>query len=176
MYIKIKLDEKERQTLLELAKTTKLKDLYKRAQIILFTDEKVPVKEICKILNISEDTVEYWKKRYLKEGIEGLATKPRSGRPLKADNEYISKLKEVIIKSPSNFGYAFNCWSLGRLSAHLKKETGISISESWLSKILHREGFSFKKPVRTLKNKRDKEEYEDAKKDIEKLKKNSKFR
>ncbi len=52
-----------------------------RCLMILLFSERQSVPQIARLLRFSDDAVRYWIRRYEAEGIEGLSTRPRSGRP-----------------------------------------------------------------------------------------------
>jgi transposase len=72
---------------------------------------------------------------------------------------------------PQTFGYGFSVWSVARMEAHLRKETGIAFSQDQLRRLLHAEGFSFQRPKHTMKGKRDEAAYQRAAVELESLKK-----
>lgn len=129
--------------------------------------------EIAKMQAVSKQTVYGWFNRWREEGIEGLANKPKSGRPLKADEEYSQKLLEVIEKEPSEVGYDFTIWTIDRLRAHLEKETGISLSETRFRALLKRKGYRYRRPKYDLGHLQDKEAKAQGAEMLEELKKRS---
>jgi transposase len=52
-----------------------------RARIILLAADGVPVEEIALRTDTRREVVWKWRKRFLEEGLEGLAERPRRGRP-----------------------------------------------------------------------------------------------
>jgi transposase len=54
---------------------------------------------------VSIPTIYGWYNRWRQDGIEGLATKPRSGRPSKTGEEYLQVVEEALEKEPQAFGY-----------------------------------------------------------------------
>lgn len=52
--------------------------------MLLFSARGKTVQEIADLTLLDDDTVLYWLNRYEAEGLGGLATKPRSGRPPKS--------------------------------------------------------------------------------------------
>ena len=72
---------------------------------------------------------------------------------------------------PQSLGYGFSVWSLARLAAHLKRLTGVSLSDDQLGRVLRAEGFSYQRPKHTMKGKRDETAYERARRALKKLKK-----
>ena len=65
-------------------RTTTDADERSRCQMILFSARGKTVAEIAELTLFDDDTVLYWLDRYEAEGVAGLATKPRSGRPPKS--------------------------------------------------------------------------------------------
>jgi len=61
--------------------------------------------EVAEMQAVSIPTVYSWIKRWRKGGVEELATKPRSGRPAKANEEYERLVAEVVEK----FWLRFTC-------------------------------------------------------------------
>lgn len=53
----------------------------KRAKMILLCAEGVPLRQIAGRVSISEHQVTMWRRRFLAEGLDGLADRPRPGRP-----------------------------------------------------------------------------------------------
>jgi transposase len=129
--------------------------------------------EVAEMQAVSKPTIYGWINRWWCGGIEALANRPKSGRPLKADDAYSLALKEVIEKEPSEFGYDFTIWTIDRLRAHLEKETGISLSESRFRALLQRKGYRYRRPKRDLSHLQDKAAKAEAEKILEELKKRS---
>jgi transposase len=59
--------------------------------------------EVAEMQAVSTPTVYSWIKRWRKGGVEELATKPRSGRPAKADEAYEKLVAEWSKKSRKNW-------------------------------------------------------------------------
>jgi hypothetical protein len=54
--------------------------LVRRARIVLLAADGVPVTDIVERVGVSKPTVIAWKKRYVAEGLGGLADRPKPGR------------------------------------------------------------------------------------------------
>src|ERR1700693_6095050 len=52
-----------------------------RAKVILASAEGEGVRPLARRLGVSPNTVAVWRRRYRSEGLAGLRTKPRTGRP-----------------------------------------------------------------------------------------------
>ena len=129
--------------------------------------------EIAEMQSVSVPSVYNWIQRWRAGGIEGLATKPRSGRPPLADEKYALALGETLAKDPGELGYGFRIWTVDRLRAHLEKKTGISLSESSFRALLKRTGYRYRRPKQDLGHLQDKQAKARAGKLLEELKKRS---
>jgi len=71
-------------------------DLRERLQAILLLYDGMKVKEVARILRRPVRTVEGWVHKWNEDGVEGLRTKPHTGRkPLLPYNEWERVLKEI---------------------------------------------------------------------------------
>lgn len=129
--------------------------------------------KIAEMQAISIPTVYGWYKRWQQDGIEGLANKPKSGRPAKANDAYIQLLEQVVEQEPSELGYDFSVWTVERLRQHLEKETGIDLSEPRLRALLKRRGYRYRRPKHDLGHLQDKEAKAQTAEMLEELKKRS---
>jgi len=121
---------------------------------------------------VSVPTIYNWHRLWREQGIEGLANKPKTGRPAKATEAYCQELEELLEKEPSEYGYRFAIWTSDRLRAHLEKETGILLSEGRFRALLKKKGYRYLRPKHDLSHLQD----EKAKKKAEKLLKEMKKR
>lgn len=129
--------------------------------------------EIAEMQAVSKPTIYGWYDRWVNGGVEGLANRPKSGRPLKTDDAYTTALLEVIDKEPSELGYDFALWTIDRLRAHLEKKTGIGLSESRFRALLKRKGYRYRRPKYDLGHLQDKDAKTKAAEVLEELKKRS---
>lgn len=120
---------------------------------------------------VSVPTIYNWHRLWREQGIEGLANKPKTGRPSKATEAYCQKLEELLEKEPSEFGYRFAIWTSDRLRAHLEKETGILLSESRFRALLKKRGYRYRRPKHDLSHLQDKKAKRKAEKLLEEMKK-----
>jgi len=74
-------------------------------------------------------------------------------------------------QEPSAYWYDFTIWTIGRLRAHLVKETGSEISESRMSELLKEEGYRYRRPKQDLSHLQDQEAKTQADELLKELKK-----
>jgi transposase len=129
--------------------------------------------EVAKMQAVSIPTIYGWIERWRDGGVEGLANRPKSGRPPKADDEYSRTLEDVLAREPGELGFDFSIWTSDRLRAHMKKETGIDLSDSRFRALLKRKGYRFRRPKQDLGHLQDKKAKAEAAELLEELKKRS---
>lgn len=142
-----------------------------RAQMIRLLHLGYKPAAIGELLSVSGALVYYWHARWRESGLEGLADKPRVGRPKAGGDEYRQRLEQVIEIEPNRLGYGFNVWTSERLLAHMEKETGIRVHENTLRHILAELDYVFRRPKHDLGNLQDKKAKETAAAILEELKK-----
>jgi putative transposase len=167
------LSDEEMQAVETAMRHDKRPEVRQRCVLIRLLHMGYKPEEIAEMQAVSKPTVYGWFNRWREDGIEGLVNKPKSGRPLKANEEYSLKLLEVIEKEPAESGYEFNIWTIDRLRAHLEKETGISLSETRFRALLKRKGYRYRRPKHDLGHLQDKDAKAKASEMLEELKKRS---
>ncbi|NOZ73446.1 MAG: IS630 family transposase [Chloroflexi bacterium] len=166
-----RLSEADLKELEEAIRRDKRPGVRQRAIVVRLLHLGYPAEEIAEMQAISKPTVYACYHRWEEGGIDGLADKPRSGRPPKITEAYREKLREVVEQEPSAYGYDFAVWTIGRLRAHLAKETGIELSESRMGVLLKEEGYRYRRPKHDLSHLQDKEAKDKAREMLEALKK-----
>jgi hypothetical protein len=106
----------------------------RRIEIILLANEGKSQSEICKALNCTPATVNRWITVAKSEQLDQLLSNNR-GCPHKVDKFYLERLKQLLNKSPYDFGYHFQQWSGEILARHLEKELGIKISKHHVNRL-----------------------------------------
>jgi len=167
----VKLTEGQWNDLDRLRFTAKSAAVFRNCVIILMSDSSDTIASIAGHLGVTPDTVVRVRRLYRKSGIEALRPIKPSGRPSRATPEFVRQMREALLANPMTLAYGFSTWSVARLGAHLAKTTGIRFSTDQLSRIMHREGFSFQRPKHTLKGKRNEAAYEKSKAELMILKK-----
>lgn len=111
-----------------LYRTTRDVRLRARSQMVLLAAEQgLTAPAIARIMRVDEDTVLLWLKRYLAEGINGLADRPRPGGPTKVTPEYREQLLRVVRQRPRSLGQSYSMWTLQRLADYMAEQTGLRV-------------------------------------------------
>lgn len=102
----------------------------------IYTFEGDSSREAARKLQCDQKLILYWKKRYRKEGLEGLKTRPRSGKPRAISRRQEANLKRKIGKH--NSAKPLTTKYVRKL---IKEETGISYTPRHITRILYRWNF-----------------------------------
>jgi transposase len=110
--------------------------------------------DVAREFEVTRGAVSQWYARYRENGWEDLYKKPPPGRPREFHQMHTEKLYEIVSKSPWNWGYEADLWTVGMAREILFEQTGDSFSKTRVLTELHSVGFSFQKPqVRALEKK-----------------------
>ena len=157
------LSRAEHTALEALYRRTKDPDVRSRCQMVLLSHEGHSPPAIAKQVRFHRRTVTRWLQRYEAEGLEGLLTKPRPGRPPKATAAYTAQLLEAVAREPRELGLPFSNWTTAHLAHYLGEHTEVVLSPRQVENILKAHGWRLRRPVRTVQHKQDPELVEDKK-------------
>ncbi|HLD69803.1 MAG TPA: winged helix-turn-helix domain-containing protein [Candidatus Omnitrophota bacterium] len=102
--------------------------------------------EVARRLNVTPAAVHYWHTAWKNRGVKGLQSRGHPGFASKLTDKKRLLFKQTILEGPLKHGYQTNLWTIPRLSAVLRKETGFQCSEVWIWHIVRSLGFTPKKP------------------------------
>jgi transposase len=95
-------------------------------------------------MDVSESTLRRWINSFNEKGLDGLVSRPRSGRPRAMKREDFQTRVAPLIESPIEHG--FNFMTAVRLHGYLNSELKCEFSYSSLVRYIHEAGFSLKVP------------------------------
>lgn len=107
-----------------------------RLLMLIYTFQGESSREVGNRIQCDQKLVLYWKKRYLSEGLDGLKTRPKSGKPRKISRRQESNLKRVFAN-----GNPERPWTTKRVSSLIAEKTGINYSQRQVTRILNRWNF-----------------------------------
>jgi transposase len=137
--------------LADLYRTTHDVRLRTRAQMILLAAEQhLTAPAIAEIVRADEETVGTWLKRYLAEGITGLADKPRSGSPSKVTAGYRAQLLKTVRQRPRSLDQPYSLWTLQRLADYMAEQTGIRVAAETVRLYLKAADIVLSRPQHTI--------------------------
>lgn len=107
-------------------------------------------RDVADVLGVTVGTISHWVNRYLSEGVSGLDTKPRSGRPRKLSPEQLWIFEGIINAGAMAYGFPNDLWDAKRAARVIRESFGVSYHPNHVAKILHQRGFSVQRPSMTL--------------------------
>ncbi len=108
-----------------------------------------PLRDVAKKYGCTHGKVDFWKKRYEADGLRGLYTKPRSGRPPKIAKNQSIEIRRIVRKHSIKQG-----WRTQQVRKVIVEKTGVTYSfrhviriiQSWgMAKIKPRPRYAFSK-------------------------------
>lgn len=129
------LTSSQRELLQQRLKENLAKLYRTRIEIMLLADEGKSQAEICQLLGCTPATASRWI-ILARSGMSDRWQEYTPGRPKKIDREYLRRLKELVSRSPRDFGYPFQRWTGGWLAQHLAKEFGIKVTKHHINRLL----------------------------------------
>jgi transposase len=157
------LTSRERKELTRLVRVGLDACVVRRAQMIRLSSAGKTATEIAALWAVSGQGVRKIINRFNREGIPGLADRPRQGRPRKTNGRYVELLKQAVSANPHDLGYPFTCWTLDRLREHLARKTKIVLSSPHLSRLLAEHDIVYRRPKHGMTHLRDPKEYDEKK-------------
>lgn len=124
---------------------------WRRAQIVLWSAQRMDVPAIAKIAFTSEDRVRAVIHNFNDDGFDSLTPKYAGGRPPTFTLPQRQEIKKVALSRPTDHDLPFSTWSLSKLAEFLVAEGVVDdISHEGLRALLREEGVSFQ-VIKTLK-------------------------
>ena len=157
------LSDEEIEALKRLHRETDDADVRSRCDMILWSNEGLSPPRIAQRVRFSRRTVSRYIKRYEAEGLLGLFTRSRPGRPRRATTEYEAQLLRAIAQEPRSLGLPFSNWTTAKLADYMAQQTGITISARQVENYLKVNDWRLRRPVRTVKHKQDPVLFEEKK-------------
>jgi transposase len=149
------LSEEEIHVLERLHRRTDDADVRSRCDMILWSNEGLSPPAIAERVRFSRQTAVRYIKRYEAEGLDGLFTKPRSGRPRRVTREYETRLLTAVEQEPRSLGLPFSNWTTANLASYMAEKTGIVITPRQVENYLKVNDWRLRRPVRTVKHRQD---------------------
>ena len=146
---KIELNEENRKELINISQRKGSAQREKAIAILLNAEGKNAVK-ISKILGRNYETVKKWLKGYIQKGIEGLNRRYSSGRPSLRKTKLNPLLNECLMKTPSEYEYKQSVWSIDLILNLYERRHKQTLSRDTVERALKENGFSYKKPKKTV--------------------------
>src|SRR5438445_13408135 len=128
---------------------------WRRAQIVLWSAQRMDVPAIAKIAFTSEDRVRAVIHNFNEDGFVSLAPRYAGGRPPTFTLPQRREIKKIALARPPDHDLPFSTWSLSKLAEFLVAEGVVDdISHEGLRDLLRKEGVSFQ-VIKTFKRSND---------------------
>jgi transposase len=109
-----------------------------RARIVLLAAEGLQNIDIAAQAGVCVDVASRWRKRFSETGIDGLADRPRSGRPRRFGPEVVAGIKALACQPPEQRAVPLSRWSSAELADQAVDEGIVgAISSSTVRRWLH---------------------------------------
>lgn len=106
----------------------------------------IPPAAVAERVGVARQTVYTWKRVLDEGGIDALRQSRRTGPQSKLDEAALSRLREVLLESPTAHGFGTELWTLKRVQHLIRREFGVRHSEVHVWRLLGQLGFSSQKP------------------------------
>ena len=148
MHIRLKLSPKTSQQLDEVenkAKRTSNYRLLRRITALRMLVSGFSVSTIASLFRLAEQTIRNWFHLFLLFGCAALRYKKPSGRPSRLTKTQKRHLKQLILATPQEAGFAPACWTSLMVQEVIQREFGVIYSRFYLCERLRTLGFSYQK-------------------------------
>jgi putative transposase len=108
-------------------------DVRERLLMIIWLKKGKTTYEVADLLSCPQSKVMYWKTRFEKEGLNGLKTRPRSGKPPKLLDTEVKAIRQKLEST--------NSWQTRWVRDLIYQESGVTYSERHVVRLLHKWGF-----------------------------------
>jgi transposase len=165
------LTEEQAMALASAIKQDKRPRVVRRATAVRLLHLGYRVAEVATTVSASAPIIYAWHRRFLAQGVEGLANKTKQVGRRKVTDAYIAALEEALGRTPADYGYEFAIWTRERLRDHLAQETGIYIHINWIGELLKARGYVLRRPKHDLRHRQDPVAKAEAEETLKELKK-----
>jgi transposase len=105
-----------------------------RERLLMVQDaHDMPLRDAARRHGCTHGKIDFWKRRYEAQGLRGLSTMPRPGRPPKISPEQAMKLRRAVRKHNARKG-----WRTTHVRTLIKEETGVTYTRQHTVRILHK--------------------------------------
>lgn len=123
--------------------TKKLQQIYKiekdakvceRLLMIIWLKEGKTTYKVAELIGCYQSKVMYWKKRFEREGVDGLKTRQKAGKPKEISEEDEIRIKHKLSENP----YGWNTKSVIEL---IKEESSLEYTRRHVNRLINKWGF-----------------------------------
>lgn len=141
-------------TLRHLSRTDADRGVRRRAQCLRGYCASESLAQAARLVGVSSRQLQRWSLRFLAEGRDGLADRPRSGRPRKLDADAETFIECALADLPTAYAYPAATWTIADLQDLLARH-GWLVSQPTVDRALHRLGYRYRRPRHDLHHRQD---------------------
>jgi transposase len=105
--------------------------------------------QVARSLEVDDQTVRRWRRVYTLKGREGLRGRKHPGRPPRLNLEQKEQLRQWLLKTPQEVGFADkHLWTTQLIADLIQREFGVDYHHDHVGTMLHAMGFTHQKPAR----------------------------
>ena len=134
--LKLHFSDAALPTLESFLKQTKEARIFRRAQAVRDVVRGQRLQTVSDTLHFTYSALRKWVHRFADQGVQGLADRPRSGRPPKVTCELAHHLDGLVDQDPLQHGALSSQWSCQELATILARQTGVQLSRESVRAVL----------------------------------------
>ena len=104
-------------------------DVRLRARALLHLASADGYRSAARAVSVNESAVRKWHAAYRAEGVEGLRTRERSGRPAKLTQTDRERVQHALAQPPRTLGFAGDTWTARALNQYLQQHSDTRVSD-----------------------------------------------
>ena len=135
-----------------------------RLKAAILRKQDMTYSQICISLDILPSTLSYWLNRMNQEGVTASHHRIHPGAKSFLSVNQLASLKKELISGPRKFRFNQHAWSTRMIISHVQKRYHTQYTARGMTDLLHRIGFSSKKPRPTHHKSASKDEIKRFKK------------
>lgn len=117
---------------------------FRRCRLIWLLAGGYSIAQAAEYVGLHYTNAHSWVKRFEAEGLPGLQSRRRPGRPRLYDHAAEDLVMDIATSRPQDLGLGFTTWSLQKLADHLRQFEGLpGMSHETVRSILQRHGLHF---------------------------------
>lgn len=110
-----------------------------RARMVLFRDGGMSVPQIAREMETTPTTVRTWLERYEREGVAGLESRKRTGRPWVVTGRERARILALSKQTPPE-ETGLSHWTTYELAKYLRNHEGIFVSHNFIAELWRENG------------------------------------
>lgn len=119
-----------------------------RQQAVLQVEAGESPEAVISALGFSRSCIYEWVARYRANGLEAVAARRAPGRVPKLSDRQLRRLRRLVgDKDPRQLECAFGLWTRAMVRDLIRREFGVTVSESSVGRLLHKLGLSRQRPL-----------------------------